>query len=250
MQDLCRLIFWIASDLLRSRVALEAEILVLRQQINVLRRANPKRLRFVSIDRLILGGICRLVSQDVWRIRNRPTGDRNPLAPCGIALAMEIEAALRTTGRDGRNTPAYPPDERRQSVVGSTEDPWRASQARHRCRPDQRGQIYSAEEGSSLAGMEFLRNHADGIAAMDLFVVPTISFRLLYGLLIMGHGRRQLLWFGVTAHPTAEWIANQLTEACGWEQIPRYLIRDRDGAYGEVFIRRLRSIGIRDRPTS
>ena len=96
----------------------------------------------------------------------------------------------------------------------------------------------------------FLHNHADGIAAMDLFVVPTISFRLLYGLLIIGHGRRQILWFGVTAHPTAEWIANQVTEACGWEQVPRYLIRDRDGAYGEIFIRRLRSMGIRDRPTS
>jgi hypothetical protein len=54
----------------------------------------------------------------------------------------------------------------------------------------------------------FLRNHADGIAAIDLFVVPTISFRLLYGLLIMGHGRRQVIWFGVTTHPTAEWIAN------------------------------------------
>jgi hypothetical protein len=54
----------------------------------------------------------------------------------------------------------------------------------------------------------FLRNHADGIAAMNLFVVPTISFRLLYGLLIMGHSRQQVLWFGVTAHPTAEWIAN------------------------------------------
>jgi hypothetical protein len=96
----------------------------------------------------------------------------------------------------------------------------------------------------------FPRNHADGIAAMDLFVVPTISFRLLYGLLIMGHGRRQIFWIGVTAHPTAEWIANQFTQACGWEQIPRYLIRDRDGAYGEIFIRRVRSIGIRDRPTS
>src|ERR1700729_2677780 len=84
---------------------------------------------------------------------------------------------------------------------------------------------------------------------MDLFVVPTISFRLLYGLLIAGHGRRQLLWFGVTAHPTAEWIANQLTEVCGWEQNPRYLIRDRDDAYGEIFIRRVQSIGVRDRPT-
>ena len=85
---------------------------------------------------------------------------------------------------------------------------------------------------------------------MDVFVVAAISFGLLYGLLIMGHGRRHILWFGVTAHPTAEWIANQVTEACRWEQAPRYLIRDRDGAYGEVFIRRLRSIGIRDRPTS
>jgi transposase InsO family protein len=96
----------------------------------------------------------------------------------------------------------------------------------------------------------FLRNHADGIVAMDLFVVPTISFRLLHGLMIMGHGRRQILWFGATAHPTAEWIANQLTQACGWEKIPRYLIRDRDGAYGEIFLRRVKSVGIRDRPTS
>ena len=85
---------------------------------------------------------------------------------------------------------------------------------------------------------------------MDLFVVPTVSFRLLYGLLIMGHGRRQILWLGVTAHPTAEWIANQLTQAYGWEQAPRYLIRDRDSCYGSVFTRRLRSLGIRDHPTS
>jgi hypothetical protein len=80
---------------------------------------------------------------------------------------------------------------------------------------------YGAEQVPPSQGWRtFLHNHADGIAAMDLFVVPTISFRPLYGLLIMGHGRRQLPWVGVTAHPTAEWIANQLTEACGWEQIP------------------------------
>ena len=60
----------------------------------------------------------------------------------------------------------------------------------------------------------------------------------------------QILWFGVTAHPTAEWIANQITEACGREQAPCYLIRDRGRAYGEIFIRRLRSMGIHDRPTS
>jgi transposase InsO family protein len=96
----------------------------------------------------------------------------------------------------------------------------------------------------------FLRNHADGIVAMDLFVVPTVSFLLLYGLLIMRHGRRQLMWLGVTAHPTAEWIANQLTAACAWEQMPSDLIHDRDASYGNIFVRRVRSLGIRDRPTS
>ena len=96
----------------------------------------------------------------------------------------------------------------------------------------------------------FLRNHADGIVAMDLFVVPTISFRLLYGLLILRHDRRRILWLGTTAHPTAEWIARQLTEACGWERAPEYLIHDRDRAYGEVFTWRVRAMGIRDRPTS
>jgi hypothetical protein len=70
---------------------------------------------------------------------------------------------------------------------------------------------------------------------MDLFVVPTVSFRLLYGLLIMGHGRRQVLWHGVTAHPTTEWIANQLTQAYGWKQAPRFLILDRDSCYGTMF---------------
>jgi len=67
----------------------------------------------------------------------------------------------------------------------------------------------------------FLCNHADGIASIDLFVV---SFRLLYGLLILKHGRRQMLWLGVTAQPTAEWIARQLIVACGWEPVPRYII--------------------------
>jgi Integrase core domain len=85
---------------------------------------------------------------------------------------------------------------------------------------------------------------------MDMFVVPTISFRLLYGLLILQHARRELLWLGVTAHPSAQWIAQQLTEAYGWKETPRYLIRDRDRAYGEVFIRRVGAMGIRDRPIS
>src|SRR5260370_23950547 len=96
----------------------------------------------------------------------------------------------------------------------------------------------------------FLHNHADGIASIDLLVVTQISFRLLYGLLILHHDRRQILGLGVTAHPTAEWISHQLTEAYGWKGAPRYIIRDRDAVYGDVFIGRLRAMSIRDRPTA
>jgi transposase InsO family protein len=94
----------------------------------------------------------------------------------------------------------------------------------------------------------FLVNHADGIASMDLFVVPTISFRLLYGFLILLHARRELLWLGVTAHPTAEWIAQQITEAFCWRNAPLHVVRDRDRVYGARYIQRVRAMGIRDRP--
>ena len=70
------------------------------------------------------------------------------------------------------------------------------------------------------------------------------------GLCLVRHDRRRLLWLVATTHPTAEWIAQQLVEACAWDQAPRYLIRDRDRSYGEVFVRRVRAMGIRDRPTS
>ncbi|MCR6736732.1 MAG: hypothetical protein NVV83_22770 [Afipia sp.] len=96
----------------------------------------------------------------------------------------------------------------------------------------------------------FLRNHASDIAAMDLFVVPTIGFDLLYAFAIVRLDRRNLVWISVTTNPTAEWIARQLTEAFPWDEAPRYLIRDRDDIYGAVVTRRLRAMGIRDRPTA
>jgi transposase InsO family protein len=96
----------------------------------------------------------------------------------------------------------------------------------------------------------FLRNHMPHIAAIDLFVVPTIGFRLLYALVIVRLARRELVWINVTAHPTAEWIAQQITEAFPWDEAPRYLIRDRDAVYGSVVTRRLRAMGIRDKPIS
>ena len=94
----------------------------------------------------------------------------------------------------------------------------------------------------------FLRNHAPDIAAMDLFVVPTIGFDLLYAFVIVRLDRRDLIWINVTRHPTAEWIARQITEAFPWNEAPRYLIRDRDRIFGAVVTRRLRAMGIRDKP--
>lgn len=96
----------------------------------------------------------------------------------------------------------------------------------------------------------FLHNHAPDIAAMDLFVVPTIGFDLLYAFVIVWLARRKLIWINVTATPTAEWIAHQITEAFPWEEAPRHLIRDRDRIYGSVVTRRLRAMGIRDKPTA
>jgi len=96
----------------------------------------------------------------------------------------------------------------------------------------------------------FLRNHAHAIAAIDMCVVPTLTFERLFAFLVLGHGRRHLLWFEVTRHPTAEWLARQITEAFPWTLAPIYLIRDNDGAYGHVFTRRLRAMGIRDQPIS
>ena len=94
----------------------------------------------------------------------------------------------------------------------------------------------------------FLSNHAADIAAMDLFVVPTIGFDLLYALVIVRLARRDLVCINVTANPTAEWIARQITEAFPWDEAPRYLIRDRDRVYGATVTRRLRAMGIRDTP--
>jgi transposase InsO family protein len=94
----------------------------------------------------------------------------------------------------------------------------------------------------------FLRNHADAIAAIDLCVVPTVTFECLFALVVMGHGRRQLLWFAVTRHPTAAWLAQQIVEALPWDTAPTYLVRDNDRVYGQVFTKRLRAMGIRDRP--
>jgi len=229
------MLIWCAVvGLVRSRVALQAEILVLRHQLNVLRRKSPKRVALSNIDRLVFVGLCRLAPKvlDALKILKPETVIRWHRAG--------FRAYWRWKSRPRVGRPTTSADVRQLIREMSVANPlWGA--------PRIHGELLKL--GIDV-GQTFLRNHADAIASMDMFVVPTISFRLLYGFLILQHSRRELLWLGVTAHPNAEWIARQLTEACGWDEAPRYMIRDRDGAYGEAFIRRLRAMGIRDRPIS
>src|SRR4030081_1433338 len=205
MREACSLIWSALVLLFRSRASLAAEILVLRHQINILRRHSPKRptvlnaLAVLKPDTVIKWH--RAGFRSYWRWRSRRRGGR-PTLPTEIRkLIREMSIVNPLWG-----APRIHGELLRLGIdIGQT------SVAKYMVK----------RRGPPSQGWKtFLHNHADGIAAMDLFVVPTISFRLLYGLLIMGHGRRQILWFGVTANPTAEWIANQITEACGWEQAP------------------------------
>jgi transposase InsO family protein len=90
----------------------------------------------------------------------------------------------------------------------------------------------------------FLLNHAAGIAAIDMFVVASVSFRLLYVMIVLAHHRRKIIHTAVTEHPTAAWLSRQVTEAFPWDTAPRYLLRDRDASYGQIFRKRVAVMGI------
>jgi hypothetical protein len=218
-------------DCFKSRRRLEAEILVLRHQLNVLRQRAPHRAHLRWADRALFiwlyrrcprildaitivspGGRPR-ISKEVRDLIRRMSFE-NPLwgAPKihGELLKLGIEVA--------------------QSTVSIYMVP-------RRNRPLQTWKT-------------FLHNRMEGIASIDLFVVPTIAFEQLFAFLVLGHRRRQLLWIAVTRNPTAEWLARQITEAFPWASAPKYLIRDNDRAFGAAFKARVRAMGIRDRPTS
>jgi transposase InsO family protein len=254
MGDLCRLVWYLVIGLFRSQAALQAEVLMLRHQLNVLRRKSPERIVLTSVDRLVFVGLYRLAPKILdalkilkpetvvrwhrsgfrayWRWKSRPRGGR-PTIPAEIRkLIREMSIA----------NPLWGAPRIHGELLKLGIDVGQTSVAKY---------MVKGRAPPSQGWKTFLRNHADGIASMDLFVVPTVSFRLLYGLLILRHCRRELLWLGVTAHPTVEWIALQLTEAYGWREAPpHYLVRDRDRAYGQAFIRRVGAMGIRDRPIS
>ncbi|MGC1953443.1 MAG: integrase core domain-containing protein [Gammaproteobacteria bacterium] len=235
----------------KSRSRLEAENAALRQQVIVLQRKVRGRLEFTNGDRLffvllyrwfpsVLKAIVIVRPETVvrwhragfrhyWRWKSKRRGGRPP-------ISAELRALIRQMSLENVLWGA-PRIQGELLKLGLTVA--QSTVARYMVKTDDpSGQRWST----------FLRNHAPQIAAMDLFVVPTIGFVQLYVLVIVRLARRELVWIEVTRHPTAEWIAQQVSEAFPWNEAPRYLIRDQDGVYGAPVRRRLHAMGIRDRP--
>jgi transposase InsO family protein len=237
----------------KSKLRLEAENMVLRHQLIVLRRSLNGRVRLTNNDRWFLVQMYRwfpaslkvvtIVQPETlvrwhrvgfrryWRWKSNSRGGRP-------RIEMELRVLIRRMSTENQLWRAPRLHGELLKLGFSVAQSTVAKYMVKRRGPPSQG------------WRTFLRNHAPDIAAMDLFVVPTIGFKLLYGFVIVRIDRRDLVWINVTTNPTAEWIARQITEAFPWDGAPGYMIRDRDRIYGTVVTRRLRAMGIRDKPTA
>src|ERR1700681_2097026 len=235
----------------KSKLRLEAENAVLRHQLIVLRRSLHGRVRLTNHDRWFFIQLYRWVPSILqvlailrpetlvrwhrvgfrcyWRWKSRPLGGRPQ-------IDTELRALIR---RMSVENPLWGAPRIHGELLKLGFEVAQSSVAKYMVK--RRGP-------PSQGWRTFLRNHAPEIAAMDLFVVPTIGFRMLYGFVIVRLDRRDLVWINVTNNPTAEWVARQITEAFPWDEAPHYLIRDRDRIYSSAVARRLRAMGIRDKP--
>jgi transposase InsO family protein len=249
---LCFVLAVLASPF-KSKIRLEAENAALRHQLIVLRRKLRGRVQLPNSDRWFFVQLYRwfpsilkvftiirpetLVRwhragfRSYWRWKSRSLGGRPQIETDLRALIrrMSIENPLWGTPRIHGELLKLGVEVAQSSVA--------KYMVKRRGPPSQ-------------GWRTFLCNHAPDIAAMDLFVVPTIVFDLLYAFVIIRLDRRDLVWINVTTNPTAEWVARQITEAFPWDGTSGYMIRDRDRIYGTVVTRRLRAMGIRDKPTA
>jgi len=235
--------------LLRDRAELAAENLALRQQLAVLEQGS-KRPRLRTRDRIFWTWIARLWSnwrsvlvivqpetvirwhkqgfRLYWRWKSR---SRKPGRP---KIDAEIRKLIRRMSLENPTwgTPRIRSELRLLGYEASkaTVDKYRV---RHRKPPSQTWRT-------------FLDNHVRDIVAVDFFTVPTATFRLLFCFIVLRHHRRMVIHFNVTAHPTAEWTAQQIVEAFPFDEVPRFLLRDRDSIYGEFFRQRVKHMGIEE----
>jgi hypothetical protein len=239
------------ADLFKSRSRLEAENLFLRHQLTIAMRRAPPRLRLRGSDRALL----------IWMTRLWPNLR-------GMAQVVQPETILRWhragfkvfwrwKSRNGAGRPKIDRGLRDLIWRMSRENPlWGASRIHGELLmlgfevAVDGLEIYGATFEAAVANLEDFFAKSHWIATIDMCVVPTLTFDVLFAFLVLGHGRRQLLWFQVTRHPTAEWLARQITEAFPWTSALAYLVRDNDRAYGHVFTSRVKAMGIGDRPIS
>ena len=237
----------------KSRSRLEAENVVLRHQLIVLRRNLRGQVRLTNSDRWffvqlyrwfpsILNALTIIQPETLlrwhrvgfrcyWRWKSRRRGGR-----------PQIETDLRVLiRRMSEENPRWGAPRIHGELLKLGFEVAQSSVAKYMVR---------RRRPPSQGWRTFLRNHAPDIASMDLFVVPTIGFDLLYAFVIVRLDRRNLVWINVTTNPTAEWIARQITDAFPWDEAPKYLLRDRDRIYGNCVTRRLRAMGIRDKPVA
>jgi transposase InsO family protein len=236
----------------KSKRRLEAENMALRRQMIILRRKVPGRIRFTNGDRSFFVQLYRWFPSSLnsiaiirpetlvrwhragfrryWRWKSRSLGGRPQ-------IDAELRALIRRMSVDN---PLWGAPRIHGELLKLGFEVAQSSVAKYMVK--RRG------PPPSQGWRTFLRNHAPDIAAMDLFVAPTIGFDLLYAFIVVRLARRDLVWINVTSHPTADWIARQITEAFPWDEAPRYLIRDRDRVYGTLVTRRSRAMGIRDKP--
>ena len=241
------------ADLFKSRSRLEAENLLLRHQLTIALRQAPPRLRLRGGDRALLIWMTRLwpnllgavqVVRPETVLRWHRAGFKMfwRWKSCHRAGRPRIDRGLRDLiRRMSRENPLWGASRIHGELLMLGFEVAQSTVSKYMARPSKL---------PSQPWKTFLRNHAEAIAAIDVCVVPTLTFDLLFVFLVLGHGRRWLLWFEVTRHPTAEWLARQITEAFPWTSAPAYLVRDNDRAYGHVFTSRVRAMGIRDRPIS
>jgi transposase InsO family protein len=237
----------------KSRLRLEAENAALRHQLMVLRRRLQGRIRLTNHDRWFLIQLYRwfpsilsvltIVRPETlvrwhragfrcyWRWKSRSSGGRPQ-------IDTELRVLIRRISIDN---PLWGAPRIHGELLKLGFEVAQSSVAKY---------MVKRREPPSQGWRTFLRNHASEIAAMDFFVVPTIGFDLLYAFVIVRIDRRDLVWINVTKNPTAEWVARQITEAFPWDGAPGYMIRDRDRIYGGIVTRRLRAMGIRDKPTA
>ena len=236
----------------RSRIALQAEILALRHQINILQRASKKRTRLRASDRILCVWLSQLWSN--WRSALMIVKPETVIGWHRQGFRLFWRWKSRRPGR---------PDTERQireliRKMCVSNPTWGAPRihgellklgidisqttvskymVRHRKPPSQTWRA-------------FLDNHVKQLVSIDFFVVPTIDFKLLFVFLILAHERRRVLHFNVTEHPTAAWTAQQVLQAFPWNTAPCYLLRDHDSIYGETFCRQVSSLEISEVLTS